>query len=903
MICNAFPSRAAASDKKIRVGYYPVENFQEYSESTGTYRGYSYDYMLAVAQYAGWTYEFVPVTYETGLEMLKSGELDLMNGIEKSDLGESDFLFSSLPSGSSCTCLDVLPGNTSVAYEDFSEIGKLKVGLYFRDSHNSSFVDYCKDNDCMPGFIYFHSESQVSNALRNGRINACIVSSLDDVNMRTVAKFATRDYYFATTRGNSDLMKELNAAMNELTVNDPNFEDKIYSQYHSKSEKQQTVISEDEKQYVKEHPVQKVSYITDWYPISYQDKNGNFAGALAGILSNISERTGLQFEYHAGKKYADAIKAASDGESDIVAGFPYDYKWALEKNCVLTTPFMTLNVFGIYRSGQDAGSTVAVPDSYYQEYLTGTILKDDYTFRHYENIADCLNAVLNGKADYTLLDSYQLEYYDKRSKYRALTYKVLPGAEYRVSFGVSRNADPRLTSILNKALASAGTDEIGEILKEASLNAESRTLSDFIFSNPRISGIVFSLIGFLLAFVIGILIYTRSMHKKNLQLKEAANAKASFLSTISHDMRTPLNGILGYTGLALDTDDPAQVRDYLGKIRVSGKMLLSLINDTLDISKIESGKYTLHMETVNARQMLSPIIIPIRAVAAQKGVHFSVDADGAYDGCVRTDPLNVQKIILNLLSNAVKFTKEGGSVVLRVKDIDPPEKGCNYRITVEDTGIGIGKDFIKKIFEPFMQERSPEADPQIGTGLGLSIVRRITEQMGGSVSVESEKGKGSRFTLLLPAEHVKNPEHHASTYKDTEATLKGKEVLLCEDNEMNTEIAVRLLESQGMSVTTAKNGKEGVDIFSASASGTFDLILMDLRMPVMDGYEATKQIRRMKREDAGTIPIIAMSADAYAENIIKCRQAGINENISKPIEPRSMFALIRKFCEIKEEEK
>lgn len=896
LICCLLSFSAFASDQKIRVGYYPVDNFQEYSESTGSYRGYSYDYMLAIAQYAGWSYEFVPVSADAGLDMLKRGQLDLMNGIEKTDTNGKDFLFSALPSGSSCTCLDVLPENSDVSYEDFSEIGKLTVGLYFRDSHVSSFVDYCKDNDCMPELVYFHSEDEVSEALRSGRINACIVSSLKNVNMRTVAKFATKDYYFAVTKDKPDLMKELNASMNELAVSDPNFDEKVYSQYHSKSERQQTVISEEEKKYVAEHPVQKVAFIPDWYPFSYSDRNGSFDGAMDRILSKISERTGLQFSYTIGNGYQDTTEKITSGECDIMAGFPYDFKWALNHKMKLTTPFISLNVFGVYRNKAEKGNTVAVPEQYYREYLIGTILKDPYRFRYYKNMEDCLDAVLSGDCDYTFLDSYQLEYYNKRAKYANLSYKVLSGAEYRVSFGVAENADPRLISILDKALASIGTDEIGEILTEASLKSDSRTLMDFVFVNPRMAGLLFSLFGFLLALVIGTVVYTKSMHKKNLQLKEAANAKAAFLSTISHDMRTPLNGIIGYTGLALDTKDPEQMRDYLGKIKISGNFLLDLINDTLDISKIENGKYQLNLEPVSMHQLLSSIIVPIREVAAQKGVHFTAETECAYTGYILADPLNVQKIILNLLSNAIKFTKAGGEVVLRVEDIDPPEKGCNYRITVQDTGVGIGRDFLDKLFEPFSQERSPETSRQIGTGLGLSIVKKITEQMGGSIRVQSEKGKGSSFIVTLPAEHIADPNVQKKEAEDYAFMLSGKRILLCEDNEMNTEIAVHLLEAEGIKVTTAKNGSEGVKLFAASPSYGFDLILMDLRMPVLDGFEAAEKIRAMDRPDAATVPIIAMTADAYEDNTIRCRKAGINGHIAKPVDPQNMFREIRKFC-------
>ena len=900
----AGPLSAAASAegrRTVRVGYYDMANFQEYDESTGVYRGYSYDYMLAVAQYAGWDYEFVPVSFDDGLRMLEDGELDLMNNVPETDELSQRLSYSALSSGTSCTCLVVAPDNTSVAYEDFQSISGLTVGLDYSSSLNSGFVDYCKDNDCMPTLIYYHTEAGVAGGLENGEIDARIVSSLQDTAMRTVAKFGTQSYYFATTKGNSDLLQELNAAMNSLKTSDPYFEEKIYAKYHGKSSEEQTVISEDEKAYVAENPAIKVAYDPSWYPISYTDENGNFSGAMSSVFQFISRRTGLRFEYVRSDTAAEALGRLRSGEVQVLAGFPYDFTWARRNNARITTPFTTLTVFAAYRADDGHGSAYAVPSGSYLWYLSSDIRRDGYSCTEYASPGDCLQAVIRGDADFAFVDSYELEYYRERSEYRKLAFKVLNGEDYGLSVAVSDASDARLYTIISKALASASTEEIGNILRETSLSAASRSLIDTLYANPQTAALVLILLGFLAAIAVSAIIYTRAISRKNRQLRAATSAKSEFLSNMSHDMRTPLNGIIGYTELALKTDEPAKKEDYLGKIRISGQFLLSLINDTLDISKIESGKYVLKPEAVEMGELVNSIAVPIRQSAEEKGVSFTADTSRMRPGKVLADRLSLQKIILNLLSNAVKFTPPGGSVSLAVADTGDAG-GMNTRITVKDTGIGISDEFREKMFEPFSQERAPESGSTVGTGLGLSIVSSIVGQMGGRIDVESRKGAGTRFDVYLPLPPADGAAVGGAAPVCGEDALQGRSALLCEDNEMNREIASAVLQGFGMKVVCAPDGRSGLETFAASPEGGFDVVLMDLRMPVMDGFAAAKAIRALKRADAAAVPIVAMSADAYEADLKKCRESGMNGHVPKPVDTKLLFQELARLCGAHREE-
>jgi two-component system sensor histidine kinase EvgS len=894
-----FTSRASADEniRRVRVGYYQLNNYQEYDSAANEYRGYSYDYMLAVAQYAGWEYEFVPLdSYDEGLKLLESGDIDLLNNVVKTSALESSLYFSSLPSGESYTCLLVKPDNTSTAYEDYQAFDGLTVGLDYTNAFNSGFVDYCKDNDCMPKLIYYRSADEVQNALDSGEIDACIGSSLKDSDMRVVAKFDTRSGYFATTRGNSDLLGELNRAMNSLKTNDPYFEEKLFAKYHARSAGQETVLTSGESDFIASNPVVRVSYDPSWYPVSYRDGDGNFKGAMADLFSLISSKTGLSFQYVPADSAEDAMKAFSSGQTDVMAGFPYDYTWAKINNAELTPPFMTLSIFSAYKSGTDGGGAVAQPAGSYQQYYCEKILRDGSSFQNLGSADACLRAVLNGQAGSTLLDSYQLEYYSKKAAYRDLSFKAASFSDYRVCIATSNSASPYISSIINKTLTSLGSENISSVFRETALSSSSQSLLDVIYTNPRTAGWFFSISGFLLAAMISVIVYTQTSRKKNRKLSAAINAKSEFMSNISHDMRTPLNGVIGYTNLALRAGDPAEVRDYLHKVRASSTLMLDLINDTLDVSKIESGKYVLSPENTDVGDLISGVTIPIQSMADEKNIKFIADIDSSCRGTVFLDKVNTQKILMNLLSNAIKFTPDGGTVRLSIENIPVQSDGCNCKITVSDTGIGIGEDFMPKLFEPFMQEQAPEAPKALGTGLGLSIVKSMVELMRGHIEVESKKGSGTRFEVYLPVVHVADDAAAPESAPEASVSLRGKKVLLCEDNEMNTEIATLILGEDGVEVVAAPNGKAGVELFAASAAGEFSAVLMDLRMPVMNGYEAAKAIRELDRPDAASVPIIAMSADTYPEDIKKCIAAGMNGQVSKPVDKAKLMGELSRLC-------
>jgi signal transduction histidine kinase/CheY-like chemotaxis protein len=382
-------------------------------------------------------------------------------------------------------------------------------------------------------------------------------------------------------------------------------------------------------------------------------------------------------------------------------------------------------------------------------------------------------------------------------------------------------------------------------------------------------------------------------------MQKNAEEHNKFFANISHDMRTPLNAILGFSALAKKETRQDVLQDYLQKIYTSGNLLLDLVNDTLTMSKLKSDKLEVKLEPAyfDEENFFKPVLSTIQSMAKDKQIIFKIDSTGILERHVWADKLILQKVLLNLLTNAVKYTPAGGHVTVCFRNEKSADGGIDSLISVQDDGIGISEDFQKKIFEPFVQEKRAGYDDQ-GTGLGLAIVKQMVDLLGGTITLASVKDQGSTFTVRLRLQKVDEEMPAPASLEEVPVDitgLSGHKVLLCEDNALNREIANILLKSKGMEVCSAENGRLGVDIFAGSPAGTFSAILMDLRMPVLDGLAATKEIRSLERADSKTIPIIAMTADAFEDDVQKCLAAGLNDHIAKPVEPKILFATLAKY--------
>ncbi|MCX4326899.1 MAG: ATP-binding protein [Lachnospiraceae bacterium] len=380
--------------------------------------------------------------------------------------------------------------------------------------------------------------------------------------------------------------------------------------------------------------------------------------------------------------------------------------------------------------------------------------------------------------------------------------------------------------------------------------------------------------------------------------ERANEAKTVFLSNMSHDMRTPLNGVIGFTNLAIESSSIEEKNEYLGKIKTSGEFLVQLINSTLDLSKIESHKMTLVYEYAEWNGILKSIVNSIQAEADKKGIQLIVDTSKCgYNGMVYVDSLRFKQIFLNLLSNAIKFTQEGGKVEFIIECLPVIMSGCNCKIIVRDNGSGMSSSFAEKAFEPYSQDVTRTVKRMEGTGLGLSIVKNLVKMMNGFIELESEENKGTQFTIYLPVKRAgEMPDKTEDTSKNSRERLAGKTVLLCEDHPVNTDLIKLILENSSINTVCAENGKEGLDIFASSDIWHFDAILMDICMPFMDGIEATKAIRKLDREDAGKVPVIAMTANVFHEDREKLFKAGMTGFLSKPVDVGRLFKTLEEQC-------
>ena len=382
------------------------------------------------------------------------------------------------------------------------------------------------------------------------------------------------------------------------------------------------------------------------------------------------------------------------------------------------------------------------------------------------------------------------------------------------------------------------------------------------------------------------------------EARRASEAKSDFLSRMSHDMRTPMNGIIGMANIAMEClDDKERVREALQKIQSASRQLHMLINDVLDMSKIESGKIQLLREHADLKKLLESLLPGMQTIAKKYNVAVNYKGFQTQHRYIYGSPVHIQRIASNILSNAIKYNRDGGSVTVFVTE--EPVEGCQdkamFILTVQDTGIGMSEDFLKnRLFIPFAREYSEEKVP--GTGLGMAIIKEIVQLMDGEIQVESKLGEGSTFKVYTPFELAPElVEKKLNKERDDKTILAGKRILVVDDNDVNIEIATFLLENHGAECFNAHNGREGVEAYLAKDEGFFDLILMDVRMPIMNGYEATRAIRSANRSDAVDVPIVAMTANAFTEDKRKCWAAGMNDHIAKPIDVEVMLETIGRY--------
>ena len=904
-VLAAAASSNPSAHRTVRVGVPDPTTTASGAESQ--YDSFIKDYLQAVAQYAGWNYVYVEDSWSDCLEKLKTGELDVLLDVTKTDERLRDFDFSAESIGSETCCL-YTRDSTSLRYDDYPTFNGMTVAF----EEGSTLEQSLRDYGAAHGFTFnarsFTSSDSMFDALNAGQVDAVAQTNYYDPpeGLTVLAKCDAQPVYIVTSKTNGALKTELDSAMTQLLSYNPGFNADIYQYHFRQAASQAAVYTQAEKAYLAAKPTVNVYYETNWAPFEY-DRNGQAAGITPEILRAIGKDTGITFNFVLSSSTQDVYSDVGNTNRDTIMAVSYDYRWANQHELLVTQPYLSGSVMRVTRNAAATPKSVAVIQS---GYLANQIAMVYPNLRAVpcKNADSCMNAVAVGQADCTFLTDYQASYYRTMDTYDAFTYQPEASITQSIALGVEMNSNPALFGILSKSLQRLSASTIQGILSDNLTQSEALTPIQFFRRYPTQTALLVGLLGILIGLLIFFFVTASARKKQNAQLAaakqeaEAANAaKSDFLSRMSHDIRTPLNGIIGMTYLAQEEPTSSKVSDYLSNIDTSSKFLLGLIGDILDMTKAESGKIELHPEPYSIDEFNGYLDAVIRPLCAEKNQHFILEEQVDGGAVPLADKLRINQILFNLLSNAVKFTPEGGTITYRVMGEPLPDDRVTITHVIADTGLGMSESFQKVVFDPFTQEGRNDSAERRGTGLGLAIVKKMVDLMGGSITVISALGKGTTFTVVLSFDTIPVQSLMDRAAGDDGAgtasappALAGRHVLLCEDHPLNQEIARSLLTRRDMLVTVAEDGHIGVDKFRHSDVGYYDIILMDIRMPVMDGYAAARAIRALERPDAGTVPILAMTADAFAEDVAKCLDAGMDGHIAKPIDPDGLYAAIEK---------
>ncbi len=905
-----FPAEKAVAAENngqvVRIGYYFDSDYY-YKDHDGNYCGYNVEYLYEISKYTNWQYQYIDFgSFENAYAALQTGEIDLLPSLFYTEERANTLLLSSYDMGAVYITIIVPPTNDTIAYNDYSALEGRKVGILSDSVDGKKYREWAEQQGLNTDIIAMPTTEELLKALDEGSLDAVAISYLGSTSTyRIIKEFSPMKMYIGMPKDHTELMKQLNGALEEMTIETPDFAGNLYSKYYIANQQQAPIFTKEELNYIAASGKLTVAVLNNSAPFSYWEEGSTLTGATIDYFNRISQISGLQFSFKCYDTQDSIIEAVKNGQADIAGTMVYDAVEASKDNILLTNSYISMALTQVTLRGVDRINTMAVP-SYLLSTVGNSFANTNITVKTYNTVVECMQALKNGDVEGAVLNTYSANYYMNSGRTGSFNITALNGLLFRLAAGLSSATDRTLLSILNRCIRYSNSTTMNELIIKHSQESDSSLQA--ILNRIPVSWILgFAVIMCCFAVVLVVLLVNlrhRQKEKERLSYQEAEVARRSmelnaaeivnkesneFFSNISHDMRTPLNAVIGFAGLAEKENSAEKKNEYLHKIEISGKLLLDLINDTLTISKTRSKSFELHLEPIRSRELFDAIITPVKAVAARKNITFTVDYSDALDRVIMADRLNVEKVILNLLSNAIKFTPEGGHVSIRMCNDPPAGDDPDSLLIVSDDGIGISPDFLPHLYQPFKQELRHGYEA-VGTGLGLSIVKQLIDKMGGTIAVKSEVGKGTTFTVRLHFQEAENTGDLIAAEKEkTQIDLRGKKVLLCEDNVLNREIALALLQDKGVDVVCAENGQVGVSTFAQSAKGEYDAVLMDVRMPVMDGIEASKAIRSLEKPDAKTVPIIAMTADAFEDDIQKCMDAGMDGHLAKPIDPDNLY--------------
>ena len=912
---------ARTSEKRVLRVAFPQVDGMSWTAEDGTHHGMLVDYLNEIAKYTGWEYEYIDTKGPAMLNEFVEGKYELMGGNYYIPALEKYYAYPNYNMGYSRSLLLARSDDRSIHSYDLESMNGKTIGVYENARENiRRLKEFMAINGLYCNIRYYKQEDMVGKIglypyLAKGEIDLLLnnVAHISD-SVRVVVAYDSQPYYIVTNPGNKEVLDGLNMALERILDANPNFAAERYA-VNFPDRLVNIQLSDRDLEYVNERKTITVAVPENWYPLYCKETPlKNHTGIMADVLDEIKSFTGLRFSYVYAKNYADAIRLIQQGDADILGFFLGDENDAAQLGLALSASYVSANNIIVRNKACSYPAPGLVGALVENQRLPSGISVEKIRF--YPSIKEALFAVNNGEADFIYGLSSRMEQDILRYHFTNLAPVTLVNDQSTISFALPIPVDPDLLTILNKAINNLSESERTVIRNRnlESIGVSEFSLTDFIYANPLqfmfIVMFVLSVLFTALLLAIGARMKA-TVIQGNLKRAEAANlAKSEFLSRMSHEIRTPMNGIVGMSTIAMQNiDNTDKIKDCLEKVIMSSKHLLALINDVLDMSKIESGKVDLRHESFNFRAFLQDFENLYGEQAKSKGISYETVLASDLEVQIIGDSLRLNQVLSNLLSNALKFTPAKGIIKLRVSKTGEDQENVYLRFEVIDTGCGIAEENYDKIFESFEQENVDVTYKYGGTGLGLSIVKRFTQLMGGSIHVTSVQGSGSTFTVDLPFGKVKESGELArfsdingrdDLAKDCyviDYDFKGKRILLVEDNELNREIAEELIGATGASVESAEDGVQAVEKFKESAEGYYDLILMDVQMPHMDGYEATRCIRALGRSDAQKVPIFAMTANAFAEDVQKSREAGMNAHISKPLDIRAVYKQMNRYLQ------
>ena len=921
LLSAVLPVKAAAETapvKVVRVGSF--EDTFNYCNERGARKGYGYELLETLSGYTGWQFEYVTCDWSDCFEKLENGEIDIMGGISYTEDRAEEMLFSDEPMGEEKYYLYADLSRADISASDFKILDGKKIGVVMGTEPEVMLTEWEEKHGIKTQHVNISNNEDVKQKLANHEID-CFVSLEEsywaDLGISTITRVGKSSIYYVLNKDRPDLKEELDNAMHALDEEAPFYTADLCKKYFSLDYK--PILTGEEKAWLRKHGAIRMGFLTSDRGVStYDPATGEITGTITDYIQFAADCLGnqeLEFQLVGYDDKEAELNALKSGEIDMIFHFDQSPNLAEEYRLARTNTTWTANMMVVTNQQlftENKVNRVAVPQNKISLTRYIAFYYPQWEIVDCDTQEDAVKLVKDGQADCFIIGVGSEAKYSKNYGFYSVPLPNPANSCFAVKSG-----NRSLLSILNKTIKAMPANMLTSSLAMHKSSARKVTLSDFIKDNFFMVLLVSSIV--VAAILLTILKLLRKARKAEAAAKKAANdtqelnaklqvavenaesanrAKSTFLFNMSHDIRTPMNAIIGYADLASrHLDDPAKLEKYMENIQVCGQNLLMLLNNVLDLARIENDKTEMEYSVSDVDKDFRNCIAMFRNQADSKGQTLTVTTHLLHP-YVYVDIPHLTEVCTNLVSNAVKYTGAGGTICCDITQKPGEKEGwCDTVVTVADNGIGMSQEFQKHIFEPFERERTSTVSKVEGSGIGMGIVKKLVGLMGGTVAVESKIGVGSTFTVTIPCRIASEDETQAKreTNPSDQKCLCGTRILLTEDNDLNAEIATELLQEEGCTVDRAKDGVECVDMLEKAANGTYQLILMDIQMPVMNGYDAAKKIRRMDDPQKANIPIIAMTANAFTEDRQAALDAGMNDHIAKPINMNVLVPTLRKY--------